>query len=407
MRRELLFTIFFLIIYYLLSAAKVFPESKGIYGKIYTEDNEVCQGRIRWDKNEAFWDDVLDAVKTRRSPHGEEKREEEHINIFGLRITWDTKIGSSDASMGINFGHLESVIPLSNHRARLILKSGEKIKVKSAGTDLGSSIREIEIEDENQGKIKLEWDDIDKVIFEKEPQGLSPDEKKRLYGRLTTQDGKEFTGFIDWDTDEVFSTDILDGEEGDKELKIPFNKIKKIERRSSNSASVYLKNGKKLHLSGTNDVDNSINGITVKDPQWGEVEVGWDEFDNVEFLEGGEVYLKDYDDFDGGKRLYGTVRTEDGDSYIGFITWDDDEQYTWEMLDGEYEGLEVTVEFGEIQSIKKESSEGAKVYLKNGNSFILENSNDVNEENKGIYIQTKEGKEYKVDWEDFKQVEFK
>ena len=407
MRRELLLTLLFLIIYCLLSAAKVFPESKRIYGKIYTEDNEVYQGRVRWDKNEAFWDDVLDALKTRRSPHREEKREEEHINIFGLRITWDKRVESKDASMGVKFGHLESIIPLSSYRARLILKSGEKMKVKSTGTDLGSSVREIEIEDEEQGRIKLDWDDIDKIVFEKEPEGILADERKRLYGRLTTQDGQEFTGFIDWDTDEIFSTDILDGEEGDKDWEIPFKKIQKIERKSSNSALVYLKTGKKLHLEGTNDVNSSINGITVTDPRFGKVELDWDEFDHVVFLEGGEVQLKDYQDFDGGKKLYGTVYTEDGDSYTGFITWDDDEQYTWEMLDGEYEDLKVTVEFGEIQSITKESSDGAMIYLKNGNHFLLENSNDVNEENKGIYIQTKEGKEYKVDWEDFKQVEFK
>ena len=34
-----------------------------IYGKIYTVDDEVLEGFIRWDKNEVAWDDVLDGDK--------------------------------------------------------------------------------------------------------------------------------------------------------------------------------------------------------------------------------------------------------------------------------------------------------------------------------------------------------
>jgi hypothetical protein len=124
-------------------------------------------------------------------------------------------------------------------------------------------------------------------------------------------------------------------------------------------------------------------------------------------LEGGEKYLKGYNEFDGGYPLYGIVYDEDGESYEGYIRWDDDETKSWELLDGEYRGLEVDVEFSQIESIERKSSNAAEVTLKNGNSFKLEDCNDVNDENKGIFITTEDGKEIELDWYDFEKVIFK
>jgi hypothetical protein len=69
--------------------------------------------------------------------------------------------------------------------------------------------------------------------------------------------------------------------------------------------------------------------------------------------------------------------------------------------------VEVDVEFVQIESIERKSSRAAKVTLKNGNSFKLKDSNDVNDENKGIFVTTKEGKEIELDWYDFEKVVFK
>lgn len=406
MIKHLIIAIFFFLLFTLLDVAFVFSATGRIYGKIYTEDGEVHEGRITWDKNEGIWEDILDCTKSYRPPHYEDYEEEESIEIFGLRISWSKKGEYSRSSMGIKFGHIQSIRPRSNHKATIYLKSGDKVKVKGYGTDIGSSVREIVIEDPDYGTVKLDWSDLDKVVFKSEPEGLPKDNKIRLLGKLVTRDGDEFLGFITWDQDEIFSTDVLDGEEDRRDWEIPFKNIKKIKRRSRNSATVFLKNGEKIDLSGTNDVNSSNRGILVEDFNFGRVEVDWDDFGEVEFLEENEKYLKTYDEYDGGKPLYGTVYTENGDFYTGFITWDDDEKYTWEMLNGDYNDLEVMVEFGQIKSIKKRSFWGAEITLKNGNTFVLENSNDVTDENKGIYIVT-EGKEYSIDWEDFKKVEFK
>jgi len=401
----ILIFLFFLAFTFLV-ASDLFSASGRIYGRVYTEDGDVYEGRIIWDKNEGIWEDILDCTKSYRIPHYEGREKEEHIEIFGLRISWSKSGEYSSASMGIKFGHIQSIRPRSSHKATIYLKSGEKIKVKGYGTDIGTSVREIVVLDPDYGTVKLDWSDLDKVVFEKEPKDLPREDRKRLLGRVITRDGDEFHGFITWDQDEIFTTDILDGEEDSKDWEIPFEKIKKIKRRSRNSSTVFLKNQEKLNLSGTNDVNSSNRGILVEDANFGRVEVKWGDFGEVEFLEESQRYLKDFDEYDGGELLYGTVYTEDEDSYTGFITWDDDEKYTWEMLNGDYHDLEVVVEFGRVKSIKKRSFWGAEITLKNGNTFVLENSNDVNEENKGIYILTDE-EEYSVDWEDFEKVEFK
>ena len=104
--------------------------------------------------------------------------------------------------------------------------------------------------------------------------------------------------------------------------------------------------------------------------------------------------------------MYGTVEDEDGKKYTGYITWDDDEKFGWEILNGKYHDLDMEIEFNNIQSIRKRAFWGAEVTLKNGKKFRLEDSNDVNEDNKGIFIEDEEGNEIEVEWDDFEEVRF-
>ncbi len=379
-----------------------------ICGTVHTRDGETFQGSIRWDKNEAFWDNILDATKKREGSHAEGRGREKRISIFGLEISWDERgTDERSASSGIQFGYLKTLTRRSRNRAMLELKNGEKIMFYGYSTDVGSGVREILIEDPTEGEVEIDWDDLDMIEFsECEPEQLTKPET-RLYGEVETRRGDKFKGFITWDVDELFHSDILDGEEKHRNRKIPFGKIKTIERRSSSSARVYLRNGDEMKLSGTNDVDSGNRGIVVKDPDFGRVTIGWDEFDRMDLLDGGEKYLLSYDEFEDPKPLYGVVYDEDGDSYEGFIRWDDDETYSWELLDGEYRDIEIDVEFSQIAEIEKVSSRSCRVTTRSGNSFKLSGSNDVNDENKGIFVTTEDGDEIELDWYDLDKVIFK
>ncbi|UCD94534.1 MAG: hypothetical protein JSU69_00335 [Candidatus Zixiibacteriota bacterium] len=387
-------------------------EEGQLYGKIYTVDDEEFEGFIRWDKNEASWVDILNGTKELdRKRHkryrDSDRRRGKRVTLFGLTIYsesgdyygWDWV---NEAQSGLRMGHIRSLVPIGDNEVLLELKSGEEVELSGGSGDIGDDNREILVDDNREGVIELYWDEIDRVDFGPAPVGESAF-GKRLYGTLTTRRGHEFTGFVCWDMDEVFEDDILDGREGRRNRKIKFGNIASIERRSSSAATVTMKNGKKMKLDDTNDVNSGNRGIVIADINLGSVEVGWDEFDILEFRE--PPASPGYDDFDGGRRLKGTVLTEDGEEFTGEIKWDDDEESTWEILDGDLRDINFDIEFGMVKSIEKLSSRSSLVTLKDGRSFKLKGSNDIDSENKGIFVYTGDD-EIVVDWEDFEMIEF-
>ena len=100
------------------------------------------------------------------------------------------------------------------------------------------------------------------------------------------------------------------------------------------------------------------------------------------------------------------VYTEDGDSYEGNIRWDNDEEYTWEILDGDERDVDFNIEFGMVKEIKKKSYRGSEVTLWDGRTFYLRGSNDVDEDNKGIIVTLEDDEDVIVDWDDFDRVVF-
>ena len=400
-------------------AGSVLAENDGrIYGKITTTDGDILEGLIRWDKNEGSWVDILNGTKdlsnkkskkySETDRRKQNRNKETSIEIFGISLG---KTSSSNwtlfnsAQSGIRFGHIKSLEPIGDDRALLVLKSGEEVELFGGSTDIGNGIREIIIEDEEEGEVELLWDDIELIEFM--PANYNDESMfgERLYGTLTTRRGDEFTGFVCWDVDELFGTDILDGDEDGRDRKIKFGKIKSIERYSSNGATIVLTNGDELLLKNSNDIDDGNRGIIISDPGFGQIVIMWDDFDKLIFSEA--PHQVKYSDFDGGHPLMGTVYSEDGESYTGQIRWDDDEEYSWEILDGDYHDIEFDVEFGLIKKIEKKSQRTSIITTLDGRTFRLRGSNDVDSDNKGIFIETSADDEVKLDWDEFSYVEFK
>ncbi|MFQ5499373.1 MAG: hypothetical protein ACE5FH_06845 [Candidatus Zixiibacteriota bacterium] len=389
-------------------------QSGRIYGVITTVDGDEFTGLIRWDKNEACWVDVLDGTKElsrnarKHSKRRKYRGREASVEIFGLRIGGPRSHSytylSGSAQSGIRFGHIQSLEPTDDNEVLLVLKSGEKVEFSQGSTDIGEDIREIVIEDEQEGEIELAWDDIERIDFMSARSAGESHFGNRLYGTLETRRGDEYTGFVCWDYDEVFSRDILDGNDRSKKRKIKFDKIAAIERYSSNGSTVILKNGTETVLKGSNDVDDGNRGIVISNPDFGQVIVQWDEFERLDFSDPAEPVK--YDDFDGGHPLQGTVFSEDGDSYTGRIRWDNDEEQSWEILDGEYRDVQFDIEFSRIRQIEKRSRRSSIVTLWDGRSFRLSGSNDVDDDNKGIFIELSDGDVIEVEWDEFEKVEF-
>jgi hypothetical protein len=384
--------------------------SDRIYGKVYTREDTVYEGVIRWDDHETFWDDILDATKqVTVGVEGRRRQKHNEIEILGIKISWteEDEDREGDRRFGIRMGRLASIQRRSRKAAVLTLKDDTRLRVTSSGTDIGSANRGIIIEDQDLGRITLDWSEFEKIEFAQRPAGpAADDEVWRLYGTVTGWDGRQFEGFILWDNDERLSSDVLDGESRDEDVEIPFSKIRAIERKSSSSARVELISGKKIRLRGTNDVDDDNRGIVVRVPHFGQVTFDWDDFERAEFIKPDPKTLQSYDDYDSGDPLYGTVWDDDGDRYRGRIHWDADESTTYEFIDGEMDDLDVMIELSDIQSIERHSSRSARVKLKSGESLVLKGTCDVNDENRGIIIEEEGGGKVRLYWDEFDRVEF-
>lgn len=384
-----------------------------LYGRIVTNDGSVYEGYIRWDVNEAGWFDILHGNKEipARNRDDAERlgwepvRRERRIEIFGIGITWGEEtvgIGSS-AQSGIRFGHISTLERLGSQRARLILKSGEEVEFDGGG-DVGGSVDGIRVEDPRGGQVELDWGDVRVIDFIGGPGGPSA-WGDRLYGTLETRDGDRFTGYIVWDMDELFTEDVLDGEERGEDHEIPFGRIRAIQRYSSSAARVTLNEGNELILRGSNDVDSDNRDILVADPTFGEVRVQWDELERVDFTTPPE--RPEFAAFDGGHRIRGTVRGRGGESHTGYIRWDNDEEYTWELLDGEIrDGVALDIEFAAIGSIQRVGSDLSRVTLRDGRVFDLGSSNDVADGNKGVFVERADGTLVLIPWDRFEAAEF-
>lgn len=376
-----------------------------LYGRVITEDGDIYEGYIRWDRNEVGWHDILDGSKVIRSNQEKDLDEDRtRIRIFGITIYEDGGDYRTRTS-GIRMGHISSIEPLGGNSALLTLLNGDKVEFRNGASDIGNDNKGIEVTTSNMDKVVLKWGDVERIEFLDHVPAASPESLKRLYGQLVTRDGFEFTGFICWDVDEALPGDILDGDDEDKERrKIRFSNIESISRNSSSSALVRLLNQDELVLRGTNDVNSSNRGILVLDPNLGQVRVSWSSFDEVVFL--------DYDarsidaDFPEIYSITGKVYTRDGDLFSGSIRWDNDESESWELINGEMEDIEFDIELGHIRSIQRLSSRSSEITLHDGRVFELRGSNDVNDENDGIYIIEDTGEEYRINWRDFEKVVF-
>ena len=158
----------------MMLAISVAADEGQLYGKIYTVDDEVFEGFIRWDKNEASWCDILDGTKERDSREHrkyrrrDDKRDHKTVKIFGMTIYsegdnfWDW----SSAESGMRMGHIARLVPIGDNEVLLELKSGEEVELSGGSGDIGDDNREILIDDTDEGIVEFYWDEIDRIEFD-------------------------------------------------------------------------------------------------------------------------------------------------------------------------------------------------------------------------------------------------
>ena len=268
--------------------------------------------------------------------------------------------------------------------------------------------------------------------------GLADD--GRIYGTVTTHDDLNITGAIRWNDEEVFWTDHFNGNKADatdlsklsdddqemildrqpgpqldfngttvelvkwfsssvlepQDFYLEFGSISIIEPLGGDEVKVTLRDGSEIMGDGgSNDIGADV---VVRGEDGTVQEIDWDDIKTVVFAAGGERAATF------GEHLYGRVKTESGE-FHGIVQWDHDERVASEQLDGDVNDKDVSIEFGDIASIAKEEN-GSRVVTLDGTDLFMVGSNDVNDENRGIYVDDPRFGRVDINWELFISVEF-
>ena len=375
-----------------------------IYGTVTTESGSTYEGRIRWGKEEAFWGDIFNSSKE-ELPYMDrvsrsERGKREPIRIFGIRVGMRWSDSDESRVFKTRFGDIAEIRPEWGDEATVVMKNGSEYRLDGGSNDLGGTIH---VWDEGVGEIQLQWKKIESIRFGPTPTNLPVDEH-RLHGTVVTDDG-EFRGFIQWDQDECMSQDKLDGHSEDGKLALPMGNIRAIERRSSNSARVTLKDGREFVLDGTNDVDDGNRGIFVEDPRFGRVLVSWDAFERVDFSDAGKSGPA-YKEFKPGKQLQASVLDVEGGTHRGRIAFDLDETETWEFLDGNRRDVAYAIPMGRIAAIVPGDGGSSRVILRNGEELELEGESDVGRGNAGVMVLDGDQEKVYLPWGKVKRIDF-
>ena len=389
------------------SALEVRPDV--LYGRITTTDGETHEGRLRWGVDqEAFWGDLFDGLKSDNhwADHAPQERpatKRRKIEIFGVEI------GGEDRSIYrrlfmARFGDIVR-IDAQVRDVQVTLKSRTRFVLdRFAAGDIDDGVR---VWDGTGGAIDLDSRRIRAIEFLPAPPTVTA--PGRLYGTVRTRQSS-FTGFIQWNQQDGFISDELEGRTVDGDVSFPYGTIRSVARRSPDSALVTLVDGREVVLSGSRESGRNNRGIYVEDRRYGRVLVSWNAFDRVDFSRGDGA--PSYDDFPAGRALVGSVMTRDGRRLAGRLVYDFDETETTETLDVLVDGVDYNIPFGLISAVLPGGGEGkdpqrARVILHDGKALQFERAGDLGDGNAGILIFVNGGgqPDY-VRWLDVARIDF-
>lgn len=413
-----------------------------IWGRVFTDDGEVHEGFIHRNRDPGFasWTDLLAVSKTFPEQHYLDWREANAsgrphlrtVELKGYRITWEERHPDwpRTATSGIRYGHLAELLVDEERKIRMVIRShrkagdetGEDMPGNSGTTMSSLSKWRADLVVENgDSRVELHGHDIVRIEFGPAPAGTAPG-SQRLYGTAEDRNNRSFTGFVAWAADHLESH-VLDGffEDGpglfpgsDSNYRsIRFSEIRSVETTRC-GANLTLRSGKVVELC-TKPLAPDPPPVRISDPALGVVDVDWDALRILRLEPSPGV--PGYDAFDGGRPLLGTVVTAGGEEIDGRIRWDADEEWSWEILHGRSHDVAFSIEFAHVARIERDERRGAHVTLLDGRTFHLTSGNDVDEDNKGIFIfpvavedaptgETADGWRY-VAWKDFREARFR
>ncbi len=352
-----------------------------LYGTVTMKDGSVHRGYLRWDDQEAFWDDHFNGSKD-RTPYQDygkgKKKGKSGINLLGIIMNGGMNVGR-DRQFLARFGDMQRITVTGAESADILMKNQKSYGV-TGSSDVGAKIQ---VRGGPDKMIELDWQEIHTIEFQAAPADL-PAPRARMYGAVQTDRGN-FRGYILWDKQECLASDIIDGRDEQQSHQVPLGEIREIEKVDNKSCRLTLRNGDQLLLHGSNDVNRSNRGIDIEDARFGRVTVSWRAFKKLTF----EDHSGSGRPFHAYRRhhlLHGKVIDKKGNTLTGRLVFDLDESERWEIMDGRDGKVDYAIAFGIIDTLEPAGRKRCKAVLINGESLLLGGSNDVNTGNGGVLI---------------------
>jgi len=378
-----------------------------IYGRITLKNGATYQGHIRFDGEQALWEDIFDAPKYQHpSQHLLTKAEAKRVDAeedfsFGFMKLWEDKSPDQYFSFRCHFGDISRLDILKNELMLLTLKNGNKIRLKQGRRmDPDDDIR---IYDNELGKLNLEVKNIQQIVFEASPRIAPEPMGYPVYGTILTTRG-EYKGLITWDDDECLGKDVISGRDQGIKIDIEFKDIREITTHRDGSL-ITLASGRTVFLNKHDDVNKGNRGIMIHGQSFGKLKIDWQNFLSAHFTPSPSV-LRGYNDFFEPKLLEGMVETQDGKMYKGQIIYDLDEIYNIEFLNGENNGFTYYIPFEFIKEIVPQNDKFSFVYLKTGERLVLGGTSDVNNTNHGLVVKLKGNHAEFITWDQINHITF-
>lgn len=392
------------------------PANAGfIYATVAWPDGEEKTGFLRWEDEEAAWDDLFHSGR-RDLPWLEfadldqlraERRNRYYRNnglfdriMFALNddrkdpVTWRIFL--------VRMGDIHSIEIHKGKDDFVITADGSRHQVGGYANDAGSDLLLYTGDGEPE---KIEWNDLSSITFEQAPPGLAP-YAGRLFGDLEWTGGL-FTGFIQWDKTECLTIDTLDGEDPDgRDHDVPLGDVAVIARVDGSSCRVDLRNGESLVLGGTNDVNRENRGIVVEVPGTGRVTVPWSRFVRLTFREA-PGSGPGRNGHPAAEPLQGAIQLTEGERLEGRLVLDLDKAWAWNFFSGTCEGLDYDIPLPLIRSLEPREN-ACLVTLASGLVLELSDSTESGPENAGSLVFAPAGGDHRyVPWSETRRVDLR
>lgn len=380
-----------------------------IYGEVRLKNREKINGIIQWTDGQMLLTDVLTATKNTQ-PYlkylnaGQisalnKKNKSGSIDWAFLNL-WKDNIPERQLEGICRFGDINLIHNTGDNNLQIYLKNGKKLRLSlKAEKDI---VRIVEVFGASSRKIALH--DISSIAF----TAIKPEDvawkRSPLYGTVYTLRGS-YSGFISWGRTKFVTSRTLYGRHGDDMLAVKFWDIKRIEKKDA-GANIIFNSGKILHLENTTDVSKLHEGIAVSSYRLGRVVIPWSEFKSVSF-KSASLDKTSLQVFADPSRLMATLHTKSDQSYSGNCTFDLDEEWDCELVEGYYNHLFYQIPLKNVSYIQPLNATHSRVMLKNNQVYILGSTNEVTARNWGTILWGGRTSRNYIDWQDTRRITFR